>query len=159
VLLTVSNLTTLLSHLAQFVPLLTLNVLPSPTVLYIVHPIFVSAFTATFAAPCLPRLSLLYFFYLLSFSLYSGQRIKTLRVDNAPELVHGKLQHYCSSRGITYEKTILNSPSQNSVAERCNLTLASMARAMLLDAPLCSRLGRGEEWRVESPMCLRLGRR
>ena len=69
---------------------------------------------------------------------FSGQRIKTLRVDNAPELVRGKLQTYCSSRGITYEKTVPDSPSQNGVAERCNLTLASMARAMLLDAQLSS---------------------
>ena len=67
---------------------------------------------------------------------FTQQHIKILRVDNAPELVRGKLQHYCLSHGITYEKTVPDSPSQNGVAERCNLTLASMARAMLLDAQL-----------------------
>ena len=55
-----------------------------------------------------------------------------------PELVRGRLEHYCGSRGITYEKTIPDSPSQNGVAECCNLTLVSMARTMLLDANLSS---------------------
>ena len=67
---------------------------------------------------------------------FSGQQIKILRVDNAPELIRGQLEAYCRSSGISYEKTVPDSPSQNGVAERCNLTLASMARAMLLDANL-----------------------
>jgi hypothetical protein len=67
---------------------------------------------------------------------FSSERIKILRVDNAPELVKGKLEAYCNFAGITYEKTVPDSPPQNGVAERCNLTLASMARAMLLDANL-----------------------
>ena len=67
---------------------------------------------------------------------FSNQRIKILRVDNAPELVKGKLETFCKTEGITYEKTVPHSPSQNGVAERCNQTLASMARAMLLDADL-----------------------
>jgi hypothetical protein len=48
---------------------------------------------------------------------FSGQRIKILRVDNAPELIKGKLESYCKTAGITYEKTVPDSPSQNSVAE------------------------------------------
>ena len=67
---------------------------------------------------------------------FSNQRIKILRVDNAPELVRGKLEAFCKSEGITYEKTVPHSPNQNGIAERCNQTLASMARAMLLDAEL-----------------------
>ena len=67
---------------------------------------------------------------------FSGQRITILRVDNAPELIRGKLEEICKSSGITYEKTVPDTPNQNSVAERCNLTLASMARAMLFDAKL-----------------------
>ena len=69
---------------------------------------------------------------------FSGQTIKILRVDNAPELIKGKFESYCKSVGITYEKTVPDSPSQNGVAERSNLTLASMARAMLIDANLSS---------------------
>jgi Integrase core domain len=67
---------------------------------------------------------------------FCGQRISILRVDNAPELVRGKLEQYCTTSGITYEKTVPDTPNQNGVAERTNLTLASMARAMLLDAEL-----------------------
>jgi hypothetical protein len=67
---------------------------------------------------------------------FCNQTISILRVDNAPELVRGRLQAYCKSKGILYEKTVPDSPSQNGVAERCNLTLASMSRAMLLDADL-----------------------
>jgi hypothetical protein len=67
---------------------------------------------------------------------FCNQHITILRVDNAPELVRGKLEQICKSSGITYEKTVPDTPSQNGVAERCNLMLASMARAMLLDANL-----------------------
>lgn len=67
---------------------------------------------------------------------FCGQQITLLRVDNAPELIRGKFEQICKTSGITYEKTVPDSPSQNGVAERCNLTLACMARAMLLDAKL-----------------------
>jgi hypothetical protein len=69
---------------------------------------------------------------------FCNQTISILRVDNAPELIKGKLKSYCKSKGIIYEKTVSDSPSQNGIAERCNLTLASMTRAMLLDASLSS---------------------
>jgi hypothetical protein len=59
-----------------------------------------------------------------------------LCVDNAPELVHRKMEQYCKMEGITYEKTIPDSPPQNGVAERTNLTIGSMARAMLIDTDL-----------------------
>ena len=67
---------------------------------------------------------------------FCGEQIKLLHVDNAPELVQGQMAQYCKSHGITYEKTVPNSPSQNGVTERTNLTLCSMARAMLIDANL-----------------------
>jgi hypothetical protein len=67
---------------------------------------------------------------------FSDHKVKILRVDNAPELVKGKLETFCKSEGITYEKTVPHSPSQHGVAERYNQTLNSMARAMLLDAHL-----------------------
>jgi hypothetical protein len=64
------------------------------------------------------------------------QKITILRVDNAPELTRGKLAEFCNAQGITYEKTVPDSPNQNGVAERCNLTLASMVRALLIDSDL-----------------------
>ena len=44
--------------------------------------------------------------------------------------------NHCKAHGITYEKTVPDSPPQNGVAERTNLTICSMARAMLIDANL-----------------------
>ena len=67
---------------------------------------------------------------------FCRNQIVTLRVDNAPELTKGKFSSYCQNLGIAYEKTIPDTPNQNGVAERCNLTLASMARALLIDADL-----------------------
>jgi hypothetical protein len=67
---------------------------------------------------------------------FCGEKVTILRVDNAPELIKGTFERHCKSEGITYEKTVPDSPSQNGVAERCNLTLASMARAMLINANL-----------------------
>jgi len=68
---------------------------------------------------------------------FCKETISLLRVDNAPELIHGQMETYCKAQGITYEKTIPDSPPQNGVAERTNLTVCSMARAMLIDANLC----------------------
>lgn len=67
---------------------------------------------------------------------FCGQQIKLLRVDNAPELVQGQMAAHCKDNGISYEKTVPDSPPQNGVAERTNLTICSMARAMLIDANL-----------------------
>lgn len=67
---------------------------------------------------------------------FSRERIAILRVDNAPELTQGPLEAECKRTGIMYEKTVPDSPSQNRVAERCNRTLVSMARAMIIDAKL-----------------------
>jgi transposase InsO family protein len=67
---------------------------------------------------------------------FCREKTITLRVDNAPELTKGQFAAHCESEGITYEKTVPEAPSQNGVAERCNLTLASMARAMLIDSDL-----------------------
>jgi hypothetical protein len=44
----------------------------------------------------------------------------------------------CLSNGIAYEKTVPDSPNQNGVAERMNLTLASMSHAILIDTDLTS---------------------
>ena len=52
------------------------------------------------------------------------------------------MEEYCKAHGITYEKTIPDSPPQNGVAERTNLTVATMARAMLIDANLSTTSGR-----------------
>lgn len=58
---------------------------------------------------------------------FCGQKLMLLQVDNAPELVHGQMKEFCKANGITYEKTVPDSPPQNGVAERTNLTICSMA--------------------------------
>lgn len=68
--------------------------------------------------------------------MFCREKVTILRVDNTPELICRNFEWHCKSEGITYEKTVPDSPSQNGIAERCNLTLASMARAMLFDANL-----------------------
>ena len=67
---------------------------------------------------------------------FCGSKITLLRVDNAPELTKGKFASYCQNAGIAYEKTVPDTPNQNGITERCNLTLASMTRALLIDADL-----------------------
>jgi hypothetical protein len=64
------------------------------------------------------------------------EKITTLRVDNAPKLIQGQMNTYCKAHGITYEKTVPDSPPQNGVTKRTNLTICSMARAMLIDVDL-----------------------
>lgn len=67
---------------------------------------------------------------------FHGLQITFLRIDNAPDLVEGQFRDYCSDAGITYEKAVPDAHQQNGVAERQNWTVASMTRAMLLDADL-----------------------
>src|SRR6266436_5577657 len=37
---------------------------------------------------------------------FTGNNVKTLCVDNAPELIHRQMKTYCQTQGITYEKTV-----------------------------------------------------
>lgn len=67
---------------------------------------------------------------------FSGMTLKILHVDNAPELTRGRMESICKEEGITYEKTIPDSPAQNGVAERHIQSISFMSRAMLLDADM-----------------------
>ena len=58
--------------------------------------------------------------------------VKTLRSDNGGEYRNSSFASYCSENGISQEFTVPYSPSQNGVAERLNLTLMNMVRAMLI---------------------------
>jgi hypothetical protein len=66
----------------------------------------------------------------------TGESIKLLHVNNASKLIQGQMQSYCKTQEITYEKMVPDSPPQNGVTERTNLTICSMARAMLINANL-----------------------
>ncbi len=68
---------------------------------------------------------------------FCKEQIAVLHVNNAPELVQGQMKAHCKAHGITYEKTMPDSPSQNGVAECANCTICSMACAILIDTDLC----------------------
>jgi hypothetical protein len=70
--------------------------------------------------------------------LESGQKLKAIRSDNAPEFI--KLSKELEKDGIRIEFTVPHTPSQNGVAERLNRTLITKARAMLVAAELPSQL-------------------
>lgn len=59
-----------------------------------------------------------------------------LRIDNAPELIRGPFEAFTKANGITYEKITPEASPQNGVAERANLTVASMTRCMLIDGDM-----------------------
>jgi hypothetical protein len=67
---------------------------------------------------------------------YLGVKIAVLRIDNAPEFIHGAFEVFCKENGIIYEKTVPDASQQNGVAERHNQTVETMIRAMLLDGDL-----------------------
>jgi hypothetical protein len=70
--------------------------------------------------------------------LESGQKLKAIRSDNAPEFI--KLSKELEKDGIKIELTVPYTPSQNGVAERLNRTLITKTRAMLVAAELPSQL-------------------
>jgi transposase InsO family protein len=70
--------------------------------------------------------------------LESGQKLKAIRSDNAPEFI--KLSKELEKDGIGIELTMPHTPSQNGVAERLNRTLITKARAILVAAELPSQL-------------------
>jgi hypothetical protein len=70
--------------------------------------------------------------------LESGQRLKAVRSDNAPEFI--KLSKELEKDAIRIELTVPYTPSQNGVAERLNRTLIIKVRAILIAAELSSQL-------------------
>ena len=66
----------------------------------------------------------------------TGLKVKCLRSDNGGEYIDGGFSEYCAAYGIRMEKTILETPQQNSVAEHMNKTLNKRARSMRLHAGL-----------------------
>ena len=61
---------------------------------------------------------------------------KKLRQDNAKEFLSDQFKMYCLDAGILQEKTIPETPQQNGLAERRNMTLLEMARCLLIDSCL-----------------------
>ncbi|KRX56900.1 Retrovirus-related Pol polyprotein from transposon TNT 1-94 [Trichinella sp. T9] len=66
----------------------------------------------------------------------TGNKIKTLRSDNATEYCSENFQKFLRVNGIRHETSVQYTPQQNGVAERKNRTLLDMARCMLLESKL-----------------------
>ena len=62
--------------------------------------------------------------------------MKALRTDNGGEYMSGQFVKYLKSERVRHELTVLKSPEQNGVAERCNRTLAEMTAAIFSGSKL-----------------------
>ena len=66
----------------------------------------------------------------------TGRKIKVLRSDNGTEYRNGQFSIFCKKEGISRHFTVRDTPQQNGVAERINLTLLEKVRCMLSNAGL-----------------------
>ncbi|KRY53251.1 Retrovirus-related Pol polyprotein from transposon TNT 1-94 [Trichinella britovi] len=64
----------------------------------------------------------------------TGNKIKTLRSENATEYCSEMFQKFLRVNGIRHETSVQYTPQQNGVAEKKNRTLLDMARCMLLES-------------------------
>ncbi|CAA0811306.1 cysteine-rich RLK (RECEPTOR-like protein kinase) 8, partial [Striga hermonthica] len=60
-----------------------------------------------------------------------GKSIKSLRSDHSGEYLSNEFGNYLTDNGITSQLTAPGTPQQNGVAERRNMTLMEMVRAMM----------------------------
>ncbi|KAE8655608.1 F-box family protein, putative isoform 2 [Hibiscus syriacus] len=68
--------------------------------------------------------------------LDSGNKIKCFRTNNGGEYTSEEFDDFCMKEGIKRQFTVANTPQQNGVAERMDITLLERTRAMLRDACL-----------------------
>ena len=61
----------------------------------------------------------------------TGNYIKILRSDQGGEYTFGAFKRYCTNNGIQQQFTVTDTPQQNGVVERKNITLVESARNML----------------------------
>lgn len=67
---------------------------------------------------------------------FSSKKIKVLRFDNGGEYVSGVFHNFCVEAGIKREFCVPCNPQQNSVAERKNMTIVKVTKAMIHDQSL-----------------------
>ncbi len=65
----------------------------------------------------------------------TGRYPRAVRSDRGGEYVNQAWADYCLEKGIKHEPTAAYTPASNGVAERFNLTIANMSRAVLQTAP------------------------
>jgi transposase InsO family protein len=65
-----------------------------------------------------------------------GYRVQRVRSDGGGEYMSDEQRNFLTQRGIELQRSTANTPQQNGVAERLNLTLLNLVRAMLHSARL-----------------------
>ena len=58
-------------------------------------------------------------------------KLKKIKSDNGKEFDNTNIEAYCDEVGIKYEVSATHTPQQNSIVERKNRTLITLARTML----------------------------
>ncbi|GJR76495.1 putative ribonuclease H-like domain-containing protein [Tanacetum coccineum] len=64
------------------------------------------------------------------------KKLKIIMSDNGTEFKNKVMDDFCREKGIKREYSVANTPQQNGVAERRNMTLIEAARTMLVDSKL-----------------------
>lgn len=65
---------------------------------------------------------------------HTKRKLKKLSIDGGGEFLNDILIPFCKSKGIVLRVTAPHTPQQNGVAERANQSIASKARAMLIQS-------------------------
>jgi len=63
-----------------------------------------------------------------------NKNITYIRTDNGTEFKNSQFKRFCSAKGIIQQLTILYNPQQNGRAEKFNVILINLAKALLNDA-------------------------
>ena len=65
-----------------------------------------------------------------------GWKLKCLKSDNGTKYCDGRLEGFCTSRGIRRVKTVLENPHQNGVTKCMNRTILKRAQSIRIHASL-----------------------
>lgn len=74
--------------------------------------------------------------YLSYVERHTERKLKMLSIDGGGEFLNELFAPFCAEKGIVLRVTAPHTPQQNGVAERANRTIASKARAMLIQSGL-----------------------
>jgi len=74
--------------------------------------------------------------YIARIEREKDRKVKRFRTDNGLEFCNKELSEYFRSAGIKHEKSNVETPQMNGVAERINRTLLDLTRSMLKSAHL-----------------------
>jgi transposase InsO family protein len=68
----------------------------------------------------------------------TGKKVKCLRTDNGTEYANDEFRDFCEQHDINRHFTIRETPQQNGVVERMNMSITERARCLRLNAGLAN---------------------